>query len=387
MNNFLLSDVAGKMAGKDNGTGVVLRKLFIGPFYKQHAGTFLFLYVLFLGSFMFINYLGKMSSSDSFFWHFILMIFMVTHQFMVMLFLVLAIFYLIKSRLFIKALLQLPAYGFLRDSLGAVPQKTQWWHWCKVQFFLSLPLLVYGLACLGMSLFKGVPLYGIVIMVFLIVGILVTCSLNYYDLLRVPKSKQVYKGSFIKVKWNLTRWVAFMYATKRLTPALLITKFATIFFTLLMIHWQTEEVMTSRQWWLSFLLIGAAHVLLVFKTSLFMETHFNGVTGLPMGFMQGFFFAIGRSYSLLLLPELLILLVSGNFGYALIGCSSVFIMLFFYHYFAAYLGFNLKALLKSGFLLLCLAFVMTLYGIYGLVILGYLLIAVVLYGRRYYCLQ
>ncbi|SEA55241.1 hypothetical protein SAMN05192529_12729 [Arachidicoccus rhizosphaerae] len=369
------------------GMDAFMRRLFMAPFYKQHAGSFLFLFVLFLGSFMFINYLGKMSSGDSFFWHFILLIFLVTHQFMVLLFLVVSAGYLIKSRLFVKGLMMSPAYYFLRDSLGSLNQKKQWWHWFKLQISLSLPLLIYGVACLIMSIFKGVVLYGMIITVFLILGMAVIASLNFRQLIRVPCVKVPFVNSYIKVRWNQTMWMALMYCLKKERTALLLTKGGSVILALLMVHWQKEQIMTSRQWWLSFLLIGAAHVVLGFKTSLFMETRFKQLMGLQTGFIQGFLFSVLPCYMLLLLPELLIVAGGGYFHYAVTGYFSELILLFFYHYFSAYLEYELKALLKSGFLLLCVAFVLTLYGWFWLVLTGYFVISVALYGRRYFCLS
>lgn len=366
--------------------GAFMRKSLMAPFYKQHAGSFLFLFVLFLGSFMFINYLGKMSAADSFFWHFILMIFLVTHQFMVLLFLAISAGYMVKSRLFIKALLTESAYFFLKDSLGGLSKRRQWWKWFELQIALSLPLLIYGLACLAMAMIKGVVIYGIVITVSLMLGMIITASLNYRQLICLPETRKKLTGSFIKVRWNLTRWMAFIYCIKRQGTALLMTKLATIVFTLLMVHWQREDVMTGRQWWLSFLLIGAGHVLIAFKLSLFMDVYCKDLRALPLGFGRSFLFSVMLCYLLLLLPELLILSGAGYPGYAAVGYFSEIILLFFFHYFSAYLEYELKSLLKAGFLLLCLAFVLTLYGLYWLVLTGYLVITLVLYGRRYYCL-
>lgn len=363
----------------------LMRQLFIGPFYRQHAGTFLFLYVLFLGSFLFINYLGEIPASESFFWHFVLMIFMVTDQFMVMLFLGLSIFYLIKTRLFIKDLISQDAYVFLKESLATMPAKKQWWSWFKVEFLLSLPLFIYALACLLMSLFNGQPIFGIVIIVFLLAGTVLVTSLHCRQLMTLPPASKGRGRIFRKSRWNLTKWSVLIYSATLQLPALIITKTATILITYLMIHWEAEEKMSSRAWWLSFLLIGASHALLAFRSARFMEEKLSDIRGLPLNEWQGFLFSIARSYLLLLLPECLILLFAGYGQMALIGLVSEFCILFFYHYFAAYLAFNLKSMLKTGFLLLCVAFVLILYGFYWLVVLLHILTAYGLYRSRYYC--
>jgi len=363
----------------------VMRRLFVGPFYRQHAGTFLFLYVLFIGSFLFINYLGEIPASESFFWHFVLMIFMVTHQFMVVLFLTLACFYLVKTRLFIKELLTRAHFAFLQQSIATLSGTKQLWIWLKVQLWLSLPLLIYGLACLAMSLFKGLPVYGIVIMAFLFTGVVIATSLHARQLLRLPSERHYRLAIRWQPQFNLTRWMVFIYSVSREFLALMITKGATILLTLLMIHWQREGEMSARQWWLSFLVVGSAHALLIFKTASFMEARFKDYWSLSSDPLRAFLFSIGRSYLLLLLPEFLILWIAGYGQFAVIGMGSEYCMLIFYHYFSGYLQFNLKALLKSSFLLLCVAFVLTLYGFFWLVIMAYLLIGYLLFRSKYYC--
>jgi len=371
-------------AGDDS----VMRKLFIGPFYRQNAGTFLFLYVLFLGSFLFINYLGEMPASESFFWHFVLLIFMVTHQFMVVLFICLSAFYLFKTRIFVKSLLGQQSYGMLKESLGTLSGRRQWWCWFKVQLWLSLPLLIYALACLAMAVFYGRPLYGIVIIIFLLTGILTVASLNFYQLNRFPGQHVISLPTF-GISWkrlNRTSLSPVLYAIKREPSALIITKVATILFSALMVYWQNEAALAIRQWWLSFLLVSSAHVVVVYKISLFMHLYCKDLEGLPLKPVPQFLFLVGKSFVLLLLPELLVLILTGYGGLGFIGISAEWSLLVFYHYFSAYLDFSLKALLKSGFLILCVAFVLVLYGLFAVVVVGYLVIAWFVFRRRYYCL-
>lgn len=366
--------------------GSVMRRLFVGPFYRQHAGTFLFLYVLFIGSFLFINYLGEIPASESFFWHFVLMIFMVTHQFMVILFLVLAGFYLMKTRLFVKQLLLQDDYGFLKQSLGILPKRTQWWVWFKIELWLSLPLLIYGLACLVMSLYEGVAIYGIVIVFCLLMLIIIVTCVNYRQLLRIPETKKGYPVISRVSKLNLTKWMILTYSLVQELPAVLITKCVTLLLTFLMIHWEREAAMSPRQWWLSFLLIGSAHGLLAFRAAKFMEDRFRDLRGLPVSQIRHFFFSAGRSHWIIVLPECLILWLAGYGWLALVGILSEWCILLFFYYFSAYLQFNLKALLKAGFLLMCVAFVVTLYGFFWLAVLGFFVAAYILFRIRYYCL-
>lgn len=371
-------------AGDDS----VMRKLFIGPFYRQNAGTFLFLYVLFLGSFLFINYLGEMPASESFFWHFVLLIFMVTHQFMVVLFICLSAFYLFKTRIFVKSLLGQQSYGMLKESLGTLSGRRQWWCWFKVQLWLSLPLLIYALACLAMAVFYGRPLYGIVIIIFLLTGILTVASLNFYQLNRFPGQHVISLPTF-GISWKRLNRISLspvLYAIKREPSALIITKVATILFSALMVYWQNEAALAIRQWWLSFLLVSSAHVVVVYKISLFMHLYCKDLEGLPLKPVPQFLFLVGKSFVLLLLPELLVLILTGYGGLGFIGISAEWSLLVFYHYFSAYLDFSLKALLKSGFLILCVAFVLVLYGLFAVVVVGYLVIAWFVFRRRYYCL-
>lgn len=365
----------------------VMRRLFVGPFYRQHAGTFLFLYVLFLGSFLFINYLGEIPASESFFWHFVLLIFMVTQQFMVILFLLLAGFYLLKTRLWIKRLLLQDDYAFLKQSLSVLPRKSQWWAWFKIEVWLSLPLLIYGLACLVMSLHEGVPIYGTVIVFFLLLLVTIVSCVNYRQLLHIPAAKNYRPITSRVPKLNLTKWMIFAYGLVGELPALIITKSATILFTYLMIRWEGEAEMSRREWWLSFLLIGSAHALLAYRTAKFMESRFPDLWGLPVRQLRGFLFSTARSHLLILLPECLILLLAGYGWLALIGILSECCILHFYYYFSAYLQFNLKAVLKAGFLLLSVGFLVTLYGFFWLVILGYFVVAYMLFRIRYYCLE
>ena len=379
------SAVLHKTPDRDFSIVGLMRRIFVAAFYRQHAGTFLLLYVLFLGSFLFINYLGEMPASESFFWHFVLIIFMVTEQFMVVLFLLLAGFYLIKTRLFIKELLSQAPYAFLQQSLAVMPEKKQWWIWLKVQIWLSLPLLIYGLACLGMSLFKGRPVYGAVILGFLGAGMLIITTLHYRSLAAPPAAPRSPGGLISRFRWNQTRWTLLLFSITRQWPALLMTKGATLLFTCLMLHWEREEAMPLRQWWLGFLLTGSAHAVLVFKAAQFMEERFKDFWGLPFTVLQGFVFAAGRPFLVLLLPECIILLFAGQGQMAVLGCLSELAILVFYYYFSAYLRYNLKALLKSGFLLFCVAFVLILYGLYWLVIASYLCTAFVLYRNRYHC--
>ncbi len=115
----------------------ILIKSFVKPFYRQHAGLFVFLFTLMFGV---VSVIDGAKFTD---YHFSLIQGMMKNQFFFLLVLLLWLLYAKKSDQFIVAILRRPDYSFL-NILSLLNRKYLYKLMIWIQFLLLLPLVLYA---------------------------------------------------------------------------------------------------------------------------------------------------------------------------------------------------------------------------------------------------
>lgn len=362
----------------------VFYRIFVQSFFKQHAGLFLFLFMLFFSSFFYINYLGKMPAAESFFWHFILMITVISHQFMVMLFLGLAAFYSIKSMLFVWSVTRQPSSAFLLMSFAALPWTVQWRAWLRMQLGLTAPLWLYAFCCLIVAGIYHHLLYGLVIIFFLLLFTVIIACLNCARLLKLKEGVSGQRFIHWRVNSGMQiRLLLINYLLRKELVALVITKVISVTLLLVMRNWSMYEPLTPREWMLAILVISVAHLLISYKAAAFLSAALPIPGNLPIKKLTGFLFP-GWSYALLLLPELFLLLAATSWTFSVYGWIMTLSFLWLFHYLSTGSDYSLTRLLKLCFLLLCADYLLILYQLSWVILLFNFLIAYKLFHDQFH---
>jgi hypothetical protein len=115
----------------------ILIKSFVKPFYRQHAGLFVFVFTLMFGV---VSVIDGAKFTD---YHFFLIQGMMKNYFFFLLVLLLWLLYAKKSEQFIVSILRRPDYSFL-NILSLLNRRTLYMLMIWIQFLLLLPLVLYA---------------------------------------------------------------------------------------------------------------------------------------------------------------------------------------------------------------------------------------------------
>jgi len=115
----------------------ILIKSFVKPFYRQHAGLFIFVFTLMFGV---VSVIDGAKFTD---YHFFLIQGMMRNHFFFLLVLLLWLLYAKKSEQFIFNILRMPDYSFL-NILSLLNRRTLYKLMIWIQFLLLLPVILYA---------------------------------------------------------------------------------------------------------------------------------------------------------------------------------------------------------------------------------------------------
>jgi len=275
-----------------NITDRILNHSIAGPFYRQHAGAFLFLFFILFGiqpsihdalrtHYAFIN--GVLTSINFFFvalaWW---------------------ILYGLKTILFFRSCLQKDAYDFLYH-LNAIPAGKRLPHLLKLSVILLAPISGYTILIIGVAIKERLIPTGALVVATVILLHLLTSFVMYYLLEKAKGLQQVKRYRFFfSLPKNLFGFLL-KFIFYRQFLALLLVK--TISFSCLYFFVRTDaSIFEERMLWLLFITMLIAHSIIVFRNFHFLENQLFFYRNLPIPDLSILMYLLGV-YIVLLLPE------------------------------------------------------------------------------------
>lgn len=172
----------------------VLYKSFIKPFYKENAGTFVFVFT------MFFFIVGTVDGADLFRYHYgLIKAILSIHPFLYAA-LLLWIFYSRKCAVFIVQLLRQPSYEFIAI-LKSLPSRKQYRLFFIVDFILLLPITFYITLVIAEGIYLHAILSTSIVFIFQLAALLILPARHVW-LLNHPGRQQAWltNGFFRKVR-------------------------------------------------------------------------------------------------------------------------------------------------------------------------------------------
>jgi len=262
------------------------------PFYRQHAGAFLFLFFILFGI--------QPSFNDALRTHYAFINGMLTSLIFFLAALSCWILYAIKTIFFFRSCLQKESYDFLYD-INAIPRGKRFLLLLKLNAVLLAPLSCYTVFIIGVAIKEHRVLSGIGIVSMVFILHLLTTIVVYYFIKNAKSLQQVTGGTiFFVLPKNLFGFV-FKFVFYRQFFALLIIKI--ISFSCLYFFVRTEaSVFEERMLWLLFLTMLIGHSVIVFRNFHFMEEELSFYRNLPINGIS-ILLSLLAVYTILLLPE------------------------------------------------------------------------------------
>jgi hypothetical protein len=277
-----------------NSTSTILFRSITAPFYRRHAGFFLFVLFLLFGiqpnfkqtlEFHYVLINGIASSVD-FFLIAVLIWFL----------------YAFKTIHYFNGCIKNKAYNFLHH-LNAVPAGKRYFQLLFLQLQLLAPVLFYGLTVIFIAFFKkhfagGLAVSGVLI------SICVITTFTSYSLLQRTKPgilKIKLPAVSLRLPDNLFFFLLKYVFTEQFV-VLFLLKSAT--FSCLYFFAKTDtQVFEGRMLWLLYLTSLVAHSILIYRNQHFMETKMSFLRNLPLKPLK-ILLSLSGVYLIVLIPEI-----------------------------------------------------------------------------------
>ena len=281
-----------------NITRTILIRSFVKPFYREHAGLFVFLFTIMFGV---VNILHGAKFTD---YHFFLIKGMLKNPFLFLLVLFVWLLYIKKSEQFIVNILRRPDFSFLY-MLALMESKKVYWLLVWIQFLIVLPIVLYAILIFvaGSYLHEYVRC-GIILLY--IMSLCIICARWYLFIIQNPgRTAPVMTGKFSTGMPETAYWSLFIryigINKKLLFSGIKIYSCCILY---LMLVNQTRVDYDLRMIILFFSLGILGHGLLIHQLRNFEETRLSFYRTMPLsGFKR--LIQYGMIYFVLLLPEMI----------------------------------------------------------------------------------
>jgi hypothetical protein len=269
----------------------LLRRSITEPFFKQHAGLFLFSFFILFGI--------QPSAVDVLQFHYSLILSILDSVSFFLIAFTVWVIYTIKMNLFIRASLKKEAFDFI-FLLNGVDEGTHIRLLIRMIVMMMSPVLVYGcvLVVVGIGHHLWLSVLAVMASMLLLIGLSV---LNIRKLIRNGKANQLMrKNSWGSLRPGLFSFLLqFVFRKQFIT--LLILK--TVSFTALYFFAKTDsQVFEGRMLWLLFITVLAGHGIIIYRNFHFMENELFFYRNLPVRRAYTLLSLLGI-YCLLLIPE------------------------------------------------------------------------------------
>jgi hypothetical protein len=360
---------------------MLLIKTFVKPFYRQHAGLFVFLFTIMFGV---VSVLDGAKFTD---YHFFLIQGMMRNSFFFLLVLLLWFLYAKKSEQFVVNILLRPDYSFL-NILSLLDSKKLYRKLLWVQFLLILPIIFYACIIFVAGFYMHEYIKCLLVLLYIITTCLISARWYLYYIQNPGKSAWTMKKIF-SFKIRETPYWSFFIRYIGIDKKLLFSgiKLYSCSVLYLMIVNQTRVEYDLKMITLLFSLGILGHGLIIHQLRDMEETYLKFYRAVPLSLLKRFVqYAI--LYFILLIPEILtIILLTPH--YLRIQDAIIFIflsysMLLFLNSLLFIQFFKMKDYLK---IILCIFFIeyfSVLSGTCPLLCILLLISAISIFFSRYY---
>ncbi len=275
----------------------ILLKTLVKPFYRQHAGLFVFLFTLMFGV---VSVLDGAKFTD---YHFYLIKGMMTNFYFFLVVLLLWFLYVKKTEQFIVSVLRRPEYSFL-NMLALQDPKKNLAQMIWVQFLLLLPVTMYACIVVATGFYIHEYINSFLIMIYLVLVCLISAGRYAYMIYNPGKSPFNVSGKFRLSVKKISYWSLFLRYFLRYKKLLLAgIKLYSCLVLYFMVVRQTRVEYDLRMIFLFFSLGILGHGILIHQIRNQEESRMSFYRTMPVSlssrFAQYLIF-----YFIILLPEL-----------------------------------------------------------------------------------
>lgn len=270
----------------------IVNRSIAGPFYRQHAGAFLFLFFILFGI--------QPSFNDALKTHYAIITGILTSANFFLVALACWLFYTIRSAFFFRSCLQKEAYDFLYE-LNAVQPVKRFRILLHLNILLNAPVACYGLLIFGIAIKDNIIPQGILVLLTIGALIFLATIASYYFLNKAKALQEITSKRFqIPLPKTLTGFVL-KFVFRRQFVTLLIVKLLS--FSCLYFFARTEaSVFEERMLWLLFITSLVGHSVIVYKNFHFIETEMSFYRNMPVKNIV-IILSLLAVYVILLIPE------------------------------------------------------------------------------------
>jgi hypothetical protein len=269
----------------------ILQKSVAAPYYRQHAGLFLFCFFLLFGT--------QPSLADALIFHFSIIQSILSSSLFFWIAAALWFIYAFKTVHFFFSCIKKDAYSFLLQLL-AVPIKKRYIALARLQTILFLPVWIYGFIIFIIAVKENHFAEGLY--VFITVTLLSLLSIFLFNLILEKGKAFSFFPAWLKIRYPANySFILLRNVFNEQFLALLITKLLT-FFGLYSLTRLEKNYFDDRILWLYYISSLAGHCLLVYKNHHFTEKWLAFYRNLPVKPIQTIA-SLFIVYIILLLPE------------------------------------------------------------------------------------
>jgi hypothetical protein len=269
----------------------ILQRSVAAPYYRQHAGVFLFCFFILFGI--------QPSFKDALIFHHSIIQSILSSALFFSIAAGLWLVYAFKTVLFFLSCIKKDSYSFLFQFL-AIPLKRRISALAWLQTLLFLPVWIYGLLIFVVAVREGHPLQGFYVIIF--IGLLSALSIFLLSIVLVKGKNVVFFPGWLKTKYPATlSFILLRYVFNEQFTALLITKLVT-FFGLYNLTRLEKNHFDGRILWLYYISSLAGHCLLIYRNHQFIERKLAFYRNFPVKPRQTLL-SLFAVYFILLLPE------------------------------------------------------------------------------------
>jgi len=364
-------------------SNTALRKIFVGGFYRTHAGMLIFIFVMLISYCLFINTLGTVRPDKIDFWQFFFTISIVSNPLILIFYLLGSSLYAYKSLRYILDQLVLPQHEFLRYSFTSFGPKQQFMAWRAVLAYMFIPLWCYTLYAVIIGMVFGFYLISVGILSFQLLLVAVgayVCLKESNSFIEAGKPNWLFK---ISRKWNKPIFLLYTFHVfNRSKLAYIITKVLSwlLISSVFMLFSDLED--NFRLLMLITSCIVVAHVVLIYQEKIFNDRYLAFLPNFPFSRAK-LFFGLGLNYLVLILPELCWLLTRSGLIISLGLATFALSVILLFRSLLLLNGIQVKGFLMAVFCLFFFFYIFIMVGLsLGLIPLN-ILMAWLVFRRNY----
>jgi hypothetical protein len=281
----------------------VMRKVFAGGFYTQHAGLLLFSFAMLVSYGLLINTLGTVRPDEVDYWQFFFALNMASNPVLVIVFCLLSFGYAIKACAYVAGQLELAKHSFVRQATGILKYGEQLLVWTRVFVRIMLPVIIFTLYMVGVGLFFQNYLIPSLLVCY--AGVLTLLSAAFTVRLATRPKAAHHLGRIFRIM-NGPKHHQLLYLFQVIHEgkiSLVVSKLLSCMLLITVPMMVPTEVADSKIYLLTGAIVAVAHVVLLYQERAFNDRFGAFVLNFPIS-LQARFIGPLAGYGIFMLPEL-----------------------------------------------------------------------------------